>query len=198
MPLLRASCCNFGSSSSQTHIISFLVSFLHFLTFFIDFPLIFRYHNQRMERINWIPRLKTLCWFFWGKTSLTKSNVPEARFRFLPFSKHLPTTEENQNWFIGSRTISCNWGETFRLSHKERLLEPISKSPYIVNYLWDGVSNYVCSIILVIAKIYIYSSLFHFSFVIEAKPTFLDCVSSNICSCFLSLFKLHETFWFMN
>ena len=119
-------------------------------------------------------------------------------FRFLPFSKHLPTTEENQNWFIGSRTISCNWGETFRLSHKERLLEPISKSPYIVNYLWDGVSNYVCSIILVIAKIYIYSSLFHFSFVIEAKPPFLDCVSSNICSCFLSLFKLHETFWFMN
>ena len=56
-------------------------------------------------------------------------------FRFLPFSKHLPTTEENQNWFIGSRTISCNWGENFRLSHKERLLEPISKSPYIVNYL---------------------------------------------------------------
>ena len=117
-------------------------------------------------------------------------------FRFLPFSKHLRTTEENQNWLIGSRTTSCNWGENFRLSHKERLLEPISKSPYIVNYLWDGVSNYVCSIILVIAKIYIYSSLFHFSFVIEAKPTFLDCVSSNIYSFYHCLsYTKHSDLW---
>ena len=33
---------------------------------------------------------------------------------------------------------------------------------------------------LVITKIYVSSSLFRFSFVIEAKPTFLDCVTSNI------------------
>ena len=46
--------------------------------------------------------------------------------------------------------------------------------------MWAGVSNYACSIMLVITKIYISSFLFHFSFVIEAKPTLLDCVSSNI------------------
>ena len=33
---------------------------------------------------------------------------------------------------------------------------------------------------LVIRKIYISSSLFHFSFVIEVNPTLLDCVNSNI------------------
>ena len=119
-------------------------------------------------------------------------------FRFLPIFRHLRTTQENQNRLIRSRRICCNWGENFRLSQKKIFLEPIGKSPYIVNYLWAGVSNYVYSIILVITKIYISSSLFHLSFIIEAKPAFLDCVNSNIYSCILSLLKLHETFRFMN
>ena len=119
-------------------------------------------------------------------------------FRFLLFSIRLRATQENQNRSIRSKRISCNRGENFLLSQMERFLEPIEKSPYIVNYLWAGVGSYVYSIILVITKIYIPSSLFHFSFVIEAEPTFLDCMNSNIYSCILSLLKLHKTFWFMN
>ena len=42
-------------------------------------------------------------------------------------------------------------------------------------------------------------SLFYFSFVIDhAKPTFLHCENSSICSCILALLKLHQTFSFMN
>ena len=119
-------------------------------------------------------------------------------FRFLLFSIRFRATQENQNRSIQSKRISCNRGENFLLSQMERFLEPIEKSPYIVNYLWAGVGSYVYSIILVITKIYIPSSLFHFSFVIEAEPTFLDCMNSNIYSCILSLLKLHKTFWFMN
>ena len=74
----------------------------------------------------------------------------------------------------------------------------MKKSP--VNYLRAGVSNYVFSIILVITqRFYISSSLFYFSFVIDnVKPTFFNCVNSNIYSSILLLLKLHETFWFMN
>ena len=136
MPLLRTICCNFGRSSFQTHIIPFLVLFLHFFDLFYWLFTYFRCHNQKIERINWIPRLKASCWIFWGKKSLTKSNALDAwfeimfwffwrnhviYFRFLPFSRHLRTSQENQNWSIQSRWISCNWGENFRLSQKERL-----------------------------------------------------------------------------
>ena len=86
---------------------------------------------------------------------------------------------------IRSRRTNCNWRENFRLSKKKRFLEQIERSPFIVNYLWAGVNNYVHSIMLVITKIYVSSSLFHFSFVIEAKPTYHDCVNSNICRYFL-------------
>ena len=166
-----------------------------------------------MKRVNWIPSLKTLWWIFVEKfinkikyfRSLPNPDFLGVTirsrviyFRFLPFSRHLQTTQENQNWSIWSRRISCNWGEKFRLSQKERFLELIEKSPYIVNYLWPGISSYVYSIILVITKIYTSSSLFHFSFVLEAKATLLDCVNSNIYSCILSLLKLHEAFWFLN
>ena len=161
--------------------------FLHFLTiFFTDFPLIFRCHNQRMEKINWIPRLKTLWWISWEKNLLTKSNfievwLPDPDFlgvtisshvihsRLLLFSRHLWTTQENQNWFIRSRRINCNWGENFWLSQKERFLEPIERSPYIFNYLWPGDSNYVNSIMLVITKIYISSSLFQIKILTSTK-----------------------------
>ena len=115
---------------------------------------------------------------FLGVTMISHENY----FQFLPISRHLWTTQENHNRSIRSRRISCNWRKKFRLSQKEIFLEPIQKSPCIVNYLWAGVSNYICSIILVITK----------------RPTFLDCVNSNIYSCILSLLKLHKKFWFMN
>ena len=99
--------------------------------------------------------------------------------RFLPFPRHLRSTQENQNWSFQSKRIRCNWGENVWLSQKDRFLEPVEKSPYIVKYLWAGVSSYVYSIILVITKIYIPSSLFHFSFIIEAKPTFFDRLNST-------------------
>ena len=78
-PLLRSSCCNFGPGSFQIHVIPFSIFFFYTSwSFFINFTLIFRCHNQRMERIDWIPRIKTLCWIFWGKNSLTKSNILEG------------------------------------------------------------------------------------------------------------------------
>ena len=46
--------------------------------------------------------------------------------------------------------------------------------------------------------LYISSSLFYFSFVIDnAKSTSLDCENSNIYSCILSLLKLtkHSDLW---
>ena len=54
-PLLRASCCNFSGSSLQTHAISSLVSLFPRFDPFFYFTLIFRCHNQRMERINGFP-----------------------------------------------------------------------------------------------------------------------------------------------
>ena len=87
-------------------------------------------------------------------------------FRFLPISGHLQITQEIQNWSIRSRRISCHWGKFFRLCQKERFLEPIEKSPYIVNYWWAGVSNYVYSTILVIKKI---SFLLYFTSVLLLK-----------------------------
>ena len=64
--------------------------------------------------------------FYWKKNLLKKSNIPEARqtmkilgvaisnhiisFRFLPISGQFQTTQENQNWLIRARRISCNQG----------------------------------------------------------------------------------------
>ena len=153
-----------------------------------------------MERINWIPRLIALCWIFWGKKLLTKSTVLEAcqtlisscnhqqpcdLFSYFAIFQTLVDNWENQNFLIRSRRISFNWGENVQLSQKERLLEPIKKVLILlINYLLASVSNNVYSIILVITKIYISSSLFHFSFVIKEKLTCVDCVNWNIYSCF--------------
>ena len=81
---------------------------------------------------------------------MKKSNIPEARqtlkilgvtisshiisFRFLPISGHFWATQKNQNRLIWSRKINRNWGNFFffRLSRKERFLEPIKKNPHIV------------------------------------------------------------------
>ena len=93
-----------------------------------------------MEIINWIPRLRILCWIFWGKEIIYKikysGSLPHPDFlgvtisshviycRFLPIFRHLWTTQENQNRLIRSRRICCNWGENFRLSQKENVLDP--------------------------------------------------------------------------
>ena len=65
-----------------------------------------------MEIINWIPRLKTLCWIFWGKNSLTKSNIIEAR----------------QTDFLGVTISShviifgfCHFPDTFRQLRKTKI-----------------------------------------------------------------------------
>ena len=76
-------------------------------------------------------------------------------FSFLPISRHLQNSGKPKNWLIRSRRISSNWGENFWLSQWERFLEPIEKSPYIVNYLWA-----VYSIILMITKIFIFTLLY--------------------------------------
>ena len=86
-------------------------------------------------------------------------------FLFFPISGHFRITQENQNQLIRSRKTSCNWGNfLFRLSQKERFLEPIPKNLFIVNYWWNGINNYVYSTILVITKIYIFHLLYFTSF----------------------------------
>ena len=212
MRFIEASCCNFGRSPIHTHVIPILVLFLHFLTTFLFYWLSTYFEvpqpkdgkNQlNSQSKNFM--LNLLRKKFINKIKYSRSSpdpdflgvtisIHVIYFWFLPFSRHLQTTQENQNWSIRRRRISGNWAENSSLSQKERFLEPIKKISYIVNYLWAGVYG----IILVITKIYIFSSLFHLSFVIEAKATFLDCADSNIYSCILSLLKLHETFWFMN
>ena len=63
------------------------------------------------------------------KSKIKKSNILQARqtmktlgvvfsshlfsFRFLKISRHLPTTQENQNWSISRESISCNYGKKF-------------------------------------------------------------------------------------
>ena len=99
-------------------------------------------------------------------------------------------------WFEAELAVTGE--KLFRLSQKERFLEPIKKNPYIVNYWWAGVRNYVWHYFGDHEDLYI-SSLFYFTFVIDnAKLTCFDCVNSNIYSCILSFLKLHRTFWVMN
>ena len=68
-------------------------------------------------------------------------------FRFLSFSRQLPTTQENQNWSIGSRRISCNCGENWKrkdfwgLSKKVLILlitwELVSAAMFVALYWWS-------------------------------------------------------------
>ena len=120
-------------------------------------------------------------------------------YRFLPVSRHLCTTQENQNLSIRSRRISCNWGENFGLSQKERFLEPIEKSTYIVNDLWAGVSNIIFIALFWWSQIFIYFLFFILlQFCYWSEANLRRLVNSNISSSIFSLLKLHETSWFMN
>ena len=129
----------------------------------------FKGHTQRMERNNWISRCRTLRWIFWKKKKSLKSNILEAHkalkilvvtisshiisFHFLPISAQLKKTKIGR---FEAEEVAVTGEKLFCLSQKERFLEPIEKNPYIVNYWWAEVSNYICSTILVITKIYIF------------------------------------------
>ena len=87
-------------------------------------------------------------------------------FLVLLISGHFQTTQENQNWSIRSRKISCNWGkggfpiiskgQAFRTDQKKSLLR--------YKYCWASISNYVYDTIVVITKIYIF--LLYFTLVL--------------------------------
>ena len=74
-------------------------------------------------------------------------------FHFLPISAQLKKTKIGR---FEAEEVAVTGEKLFCLSQKERFLEPIEKNPYIVNYWWAEVSNYICSTILVITKIYIF------------------------------------------
>ena len=120
-------------------------------------------------------------------------------FRFLPISGHLWTIEENQSWSIRSRRSSCNWGKKFSIISKGKIFRADRKKS-VYRYLLVSQCQQLClwHYFDVNKDLYIFS-LFYFSFITDnAKPTGLDCVSSNICSCILSLLKLSRTFWLTN
>ena len=111
-------------------------------------------------------------------------------FRFLPISRHLCITQANQNWSIQKTRIGCNWRENFRLSQKERFLQQIQKVLRLI-IACELVSTTISIALFWQSQRFIYFLFFFYlSFVIQAKPTFLDCVNSNIFSCILSLLKL--------
>ena len=116
----------------------------------------------------------------------------------MQISRHLRTIQENQNRSVQSSKISCNWGENFRLSQNERLLGPIEKSPYIDNYLWAGVGKYGYSIILVIAKIYIFP-LLCFTLVLllkQSQPCSIAwTVTSTAAFCHCWSYMKHSDLW---
>ena len=89
---------------------------------------------------------KTSVGFCLKRIHLKKSNILEARqtlkilgvvisshiisFRLLPISGHLRATQENQNWLIRNRKISCNRGKIFLIFSK--FFTTDRKNPYFV------------------------------------------------------------------
>ena len=118
---------NENYSSFQTHVFPALVSFFILSDNFFDFGPIFKCHTQRMEKVNWISRSRTLCWIFWKKIikkiEYSRSlSDPEnywcghqQSYNFFPISRHFLITQENENQLIRSRKISCNWENVFFL-----------------------------------------------------------------------------------
>ena len=72
------------------------------------------------------------------KSKIKKSNILQARqimktlgvvisshlfsFRFLKISRHLRTTQENQNWSISRESIGCNYGKIFLIISNGKIL----------------------------------------------------------------------------
>ena len=57
---------------SFSAVFSALVPFFILSDNFFDFGPIFKCHTQRMEKVNWISRSRTLCWIFWKKKIIKK------------------------------------------------------------------------------------------------------------------------------
>ena len=132
-----------------------------------DFGPSFKCHIQRMERINWIFRCRTLCQIFWKKKKkkIKKIKYLEARQAVNRELFFIISKRDRKKIFMS--LITC---------------ELVSAT--IALFRWS--------------RGFIYF-LIYFSFVIDnAKPTWLDCVNSNIYSSILSLLKLHGSCWFTN
>ena len=100
---------NENYSSFQASAFPVLVSFFMLFDKFFDFGSIFKCHTQRIEKVNWISRSKTLCWIFWKK-SLKKSNIQEAC-----------QTLKTINVAISSHVISFRFPDTSGLLRKTKI-----------------------------------------------------------------------------
>ena len=124
----------------------------------------------------------------------------QQSYNFFPVFANFRTllaTQENQNWLIRSGKISCSWGKTFCLIISKGKIFRADRKKSLYCYLLVSRCQQLClqHYFGDHEDLYIFSSLFCFSFVINnTKPTSLDCVNSNIYSCILSLLKLHRTF----
>ena len=118
-----------------------------------------------------------ICWIFWEKRV--------GFFRILDTSGQLRKTsigrfDAEKLAVTGRKKLIISKGKVFRADRKK--LQQL----YLQHYFGDHKDLYI-------------SSLFYFNFVIDnAKPTYLDGVNSNICSCIFSLLKFQGTFCFMN
>ena len=90
-------------------------------------------------------------------------------------------------------------GWKFSIISKGKILIADRKSPYIVIYLWAGVRNYVCSIILVITKIYIFPLLYFTSvllLIMRSQPSSIAwTVTSTAAFCLCWSYKEHSDLW---
>ena len=92
-------------------------------------------------------------------------------------------------YFIGHLKES-DWRKVCNLSHRL----PI----HLINYWWVGISNYVCSTISVITKIYIFLLYFASVSLLITRTQLASIAWTGIYSCILSLLKLHRSFCFMS
>ena len=97
--LLRVSCYNFRRNSFQTHVISALVLFFTLFNYCFDFALVFRCHNQRIEKMDLISTRRTLCWIFSKKKTQNKikysRSSPDPNFNPNPWCNH----QKSYNFF---------------------------------------------------------------------------------------------------
>ena len=124
-----------------------------------------------MKRTDWITKCRTL------KKMLVKTlkvfDVAIDRHKVLLVSRHVRTTQGNENWSIRSRKIRCNWGKKFFSIILKRQIFKLDRKKYLCqcNYWWAGVRNYVCNTILVIVKIYIFLLLYSTSALLFIIPS---------------------------
>ena len=101
-------------SSFQIRVFPALVSFFILSDNFFNFGPIFKCHTERMEKVNWTSRSRTLCWFFWKKKSLKKSDIQEAcqtlKIIDVVISSHIISFRfPDTSWWL--RKTKINWFE---------------------------------------------------------------------------------------